>query len=124
MHDIARMNIVYNRAFATVVALQGASVDAGLPGVRPGTRSSQQVETLVVDAGSKDLNSNPDTDTDPESAKEKKWFTLYLLATPPPPHLVLETSRWDTRRWTFQEQLFSWQCLYFADQYVYFPCGH
>ncbi|RYP48701.1 hypothetical protein DL769_011176 [Monosporascus sp. CRB-8-3] len=121
MRHIARMDIIYVKAFATVVALRGASADAGLPGVRPGTRSPQQVETLVVDAGSKDLDCNPHPD--PESAEGEEKITLHLVATPPPLHLALETSRWDTRGWTFQERLLSRQCLYFADRYVYFQCG-
>jgi len=124
MRDIARMDVICNRAFATVVALRGAIADAGLSGVRPGTRSPQQVETLVVDVGSKDLNCNPYPDPDPESAKGTEKVTLHLVATPPPLHLALETSRWDTRGWTFQERLLSQRCLYFADRYVYFQCGH
>lgn len=58
---MARMNVIYSCAFATVVALHGADADAGLPGMRPGTRSPQQVETLVIDAGSEYLDYSPDT---------------------------------------------------------------
>ncbi|CZR66050.1 uncharacterized protein PAC_15951 [Phialocephala subalpina] len=123
MRDIKRMDVIYSRAFATVVALQGASADAGLPGVRPGTRSPQQVEMLVTDAESTDLDYSPDFHLDPKSADRKEKVTLHLVATPPPLHLALETSHWETRGWTFQERLLSRRCLYFADQYVYFQCG-
>ncbi|KAE9377360.1 HET-domain-containing protein [Stipitochalara longipes BDJ] len=128
MRDIARMDIIYSRAFATLVALRGASADAGLPGIRPGTRNPQAVEPLVVDAGNKDLDCNPDPNPDHELAKGKEKengkVTLHLVATPTPLHLALETSRWETRGWTFQERLLSRRCLYFADRYVYFQCSH
>ncbi|KAH8743461.1 heterokaryon incompatibility protein-domain-containing protein [Hyaloscypha finlandica] len=125
MRDIARMDVIYSRAFATVVALRGASADAGLPGVRPGTRYPQQVEPLVVNAGDEDLDCNPGPNSDPdrELVKGKEKVTLHLVATPTPLHLALETSRWDTRGWTFQERLLSRRCLYFADRYVYFQCS-
>ena len=117
--DIARMDVIYSHAFATVVALHGANADAGLPGMRPGTRSPQQVETLVIDAGSEDLDYSPDT----KSAQGRGKVTLHLVATPRPLDLVLGTSCWETRGWTFQERLLSRRCLYFSDRYVYFQCG-
>jgi hypothetical protein len=137
--DIAQMDVIYSRAFATVVALHGADADAGLPGMRPGTRSPQQVETLVIDVGSEDLDYSPDTETKirnpncfctvpllhrrTKSAQGREKVTLHLVATPRPLNLVLGTSCWDTRGWTFQERLLSRRCLYFSDRYVYFQCG-
>jgi hypothetical protein len=115
--DIAHMDVVYNKAFATVVAMHGASADAGLPGARPGTRPPQRIETLVVEAGSRDL------DYDPDGGDSNEKVTLHLMATPPPLHFALEASRWDTRGWTFQERLLSRRCLYFSERYVYFQCG-
>lgn len=122
MQDMAQMDVIYSRAFATVVALHGASADAGLPGVRPGTRPPQPVEWLAVDAGNEDLDYSPSSDGGP-GRDEKGTVSLCLVATAPPLHLALEASCWDTRGWTFQERLLSRRCLYFADQYVYFQCG-
>jgi hypothetical protein len=42
--DIRRMDAIYSHATVTLVALSGRSADAGLPGVRPGSRSPQIVE--------------------------------------------------------------------------------
>ncbi|OXV05664.1 hypothetical protein Egran_06568 [Elaphomyces granulatus] len=115
---IANMDVVYSKAFATVVAIHGDSADAGLPGVRPGTRPPQRIETLVVEAGSRDLDYDPDGG-DSSAAN----VTLHLVATPPPLHFAIEASRWHTRGWTFQERLLSRRCLYFSERYVYFHCG-
>lgn len=114
--NIAHMDVVYNKAFATIVAMHGTSADSGLPGVRPETRPSQRIEKLVVDAGSKDLDFNTDRNSNEQ-------VTLHLVATPPPLHFALEASKWDTRGWTFQERMLSRRCLYFSEHYVYFQCG-
>jgi hypothetical protein len=46
-HDqIKNMNMVYSKAFATIVALSGRDASATLPGVRPATRSSQKIEAV------------------------------------------------------------------------------
>jgi hypothetical protein len=115
--DMAHMDVVYNKAFATVVAIHGASADAGLPGARPGARPPRRIETLVVEAGSRDLDYGPD------GGDSNEKVTLHLVATPPLLHFALEASRWDTRGWTFQERLLSRRCLYFSEHYVYFQCG-
>jgi hypothetical protein len=114
---IAHMDVVYNKAFATVVAMHGASADVGLPGARSGTRPPQRIETLVVEAGSRDL------DYDPDGGDSNEKVTLHLVATPPPLHFALEASRWDTHGRTFQERLLSRRCLYFSEHYVCFQCG-
>ncbi|KAH7077506.1 hypothetical protein BKA63DRAFT_508414 [Paraphoma chrysanthemicola] len=50
--DISNMDTVYNKAFATIVAMHGTSANAGLLGVRPKMRPAQNIETLVIKAGS------------------------------------------------------------------------
>lgn len=42
--DIQKMDSIYSHAVATIVALNGFNADAGLPGVRPGTRHPQRIE--------------------------------------------------------------------------------
>ncbi|KAF8859201.1 hypothetical protein BDZ45DRAFT_590080, partial [Acephala macrosclerotiorum] len=94
--DIRNMNQICGQAYATIVALTGVDANSGLPGIRPGSRRPQEFERIR------------------EST---------LISTPPILLYVLETSRWMTRGWTFQEQLLSRRCLYFSNEYVYFQCG-
>ncbi|RYP74902.1 hypothetical protein DL769_003908 [Monosporascus sp. CRB-8-3] len=42
---IKEMDLVYSCAAATIVGLHGQNADAGLPGIRPGTRKPQVIET-------------------------------------------------------------------------------
>jgi Heterokaryon incompatibility protein (HET) len=45
---ISKMDLVYGAAFVTIVAATGDNADAGLPGVRPGTRGYRQpIEELM-----------------------------------------------------------------------------
>lgn len=117
--DIENMNVVYSKAFATIVALHGTDADAGLPGVRPRTRPPQKVETLIIKAGSEDL----DYESENDGAVNTDNVEITLVATSPALHLSLEASWWDSRGWTFQERLLSRRCLYFSENYVYFQCG-
>jgi hypothetical protein len=42
--NIKQMDSIYSHAVATIIALSGFDADAGLPGVRPGTRDPQKIE--------------------------------------------------------------------------------
>ncbi|KAJ9608996.1 hypothetical protein H2200_006767 [Cladophialophora chaetospira] len=42
--DIRRVDSIYSNGAATIVALAGRNADAGLPGIRPGTRPPQRLE--------------------------------------------------------------------------------
>lgn len=112
--DIPRMDIVYGKAFATIVALEGTDADAGLPGVRAGTREPQNITALTVSNKSIELDDDPDS-------KDKD--TIRLTATPLPLYLALELSRWNSRGWIVQEHLLSRRCLYFAPDTIYFQCS-
>lgn len=122
MRDITRMDVIYLRAFATIVALAGGDADAGLPGLRPGTRLPQQIETLVLDAGSEHLELSPASGVEKSDRQQKEQVTVHLVATPRPLHLALDIALWNTRGWTFQERLLSRRCIYFTRQYAYFQC--
>ena len=41
---ISRMDVIYSKAFATIGALSGKDANAGLPGIRPGSRRPQMIE--------------------------------------------------------------------------------
>ncbi|EWG50634.1 hypothetical protein FVEG_16665 [Fusarium verticillioides 7600] len=111
--NIPNMDIIYGRAFATVVALFGSDADAGLPGVSPGTRVPQRVESLPITRGSWDLEHDASQDSE----------TVYVVKTPRPFYLALQTANWNTRGWIMQERLLSRRCIYFGPEAVYFQCG-
>lgn len=112
--DIPNMDIVYGRAYATIVALNGDNADAGLPGVAPGTRACQQIETidLAVD----------DEDTQ-EGSQERSSQKCRFVRGPSPLPLVLQASVWNTRGWILQERLLSRRCIYFSSDAFYFECN-
>jgi hypothetical protein len=95
---IHQMDLVYSRAYSTLVALSGSDASSGLPGVRAFSRPPQMIR-IVSEQG--DLCTH----------------------TPPPLPYLLETSVWDTRGWTFQEKVLSRRCLLFSEYYVHFQCG-
>ena len=113
--DIHRMDIVYSKAFATIAATHGKDSNAGLPGIRPDTRPTQQIESFQVSGRSSDLGYREDAASNTELVE--------LVSTPPPLALVLETAEWDSRGWVLQEQLLSRRCIYFSSSYVYFQCN-
>ncbi len=102
MQDIERMDLIYSRAFATLVALAGTDAAAGLPGVRAKTRRPQQVETLILDAGSEDLDLTLEADVGSSTGPAREKVTLRFVAAPPPLHLTLQTSRWHSRGGRFK----------------------
>ena len=113
-NDIKQMDIIYGKAFATIMAVDGASASAGLPGVNSTGRPPQQVESVTISGRSKDLEFDSDN---------KDQETVHIVATPRPLHLALEVSALDTRGWILQEQLLSRRCLYFTSRYAYLLCG-
>ena len=113
-NDIKQMDIIYGKAFATIVAVHGASASAGLPGVNSTGRPPQQVESVTISGRSKDLAFD---------SENKDQETVHIVATPGPLQLALEVSALDTRGWILQEQLLSRRCLYFTSRYVYLLCG-
>ncbi|KAF4989058.1 hypothetical protein FGRMN_9388 [Fusarium graminum] len=90
------MDLVYERAWLTIVAGCGHDANAGLPGVRDMTRKSSQ-NTLAICPG---VEMGIVTGMDG----------------------LLKTSVYDTRAWTFQEQVLSRRVLYFLDNRVFYRC--
>jgi hypothetical protein len=111
--DIHRMDVVYSKSYANIVAMHGTDANGGLPGLRSRTRPSQQIETLCVSDRSPDLECK---------ARQGPSEKILMVTTPSPLQLVLDTSVWDTRGWILQEKLLSRRCLYFSSDYVYFQC--
>ncbi|WYZ42277.1 hypothetical protein EsH8_V_001172 [Colletotrichum jinshuiense] len=112
--DIPNMDIVYGRAYATIVALHGDNADAGLPGVAPGTRACQRIETIDLSADDQDTQ---------EGFQEERIQKCRFIRGPSPLPLVLQASTWNTRGWTLQERLLSRRCVYFSADAFYFECN-
>lgn len=93
--QIARMHHIYGGSSMTIIAAAGHGPDHGLPGVSK-RRQSPPIVRL------------------PHRT---------LFATLPDPKLLVDTSAWSTRGWTFQEGLLARRRLVFTDQQVYFECG-
>ena len=95
--QIMKMDQVYRNAVLTLVACAGTSADSGLPGLHPHTRLPVQV------AGSIRGQALISHDV------EKWWHEARY-------------SVWDTRGWTYQEQLCSNRLLMIGKSQVHFRC--
>lgn len=115
------MDIRLIQAYATIVSLSSNTASGGILGVdTPWCRHAGK-EILTIDTGSSDLCWTPIPKSGGCGGPEKS--TVELVATPPQIDLVVASSEWDRRAWTFQERFLSPRCLYFTDQTVYFRCG-
>lgn len=94
--QISNMAQTYSKAYVTIVAAHGSDANAGLPGVQPSSRKVfQPTFTLGHDT--------------------------FILAQ----HsrtVMLENSKWITRRWTYQEQALSTRLLVFTERQASFFC--
>lgn len=95
-HQIRQMDVVYTYAALTIVAASGNGPEAGLPGIN-GTPRVQQLQCRV------------------------RGRTL--VSTLPTAPYLLQTSKWHTRGWTFQEGLLSKRRLIFTNRQVLFECN-
>jgi hypothetical protein len=93
---IPRMDSIYLRAIVTIIAAAGDDANAGLPGVRPGTRSDNR---------------------DIISIQRRKFITAHA-----PAKEVIAKTAWWKRAWTFQEGWLSPRCFVFTPHEVLFCC--
>ena len=102
MDLILKMDIIYNQALLTVVALSGEHADAGLPGVSKDSRSPiGPLEHF------------------PTSGNDTLCFTIQH----PGLGLKVRDSIYATRGWTYQERLLSPRRLYLTESQAYFHCN-
>ena len=94
---IDSMDLIYESADATIVALHGDHNQSGLPGVSTQSRATQ-----------------PTFDTG----------TGQLIYSFPAIMSLIENSKWNTRGWTYQEARLSRRCLFFSRYQVYLVCRH
>ncbi|KAF4458054.1 hypothetical protein F53441_129 [Fusarium austroafricanum] len=90
------MDLIYERAWLTVIAGCGHDANARLPGVQEGTRKSSDNTVEVIPGVEMGVVTGLDG--------------------------LLQSSVYDSRAWTFQEQVLSRRCLYFIDNKVFFRC--
>ncbi|KAN0093493.1 heterokaryon incompatibility domain containing protein [Hyaloscypha variabilis] len=94
---IDNMDLIYESADATLIALHGENDQSGLPGVSTLSRATQP----VFDTG-----------------------IGHLIYSFPAITSLVESSHWNTRGWTYQEARVSRRCLFFSRYQVYLVCRH
>ncbi|KAH7324569.1 heterokaryon incompatibility protein-domain-containing protein [Stachybotrys elegans] len=90
------MDRIYENSWLTIIAACGHNANAGLPGLEPGSRFALKNSVEVTDGVT---------------------LGLYIGLD----HLV-RSSVYNSRAWTFQEDVLSRRALYFVDQKVFFRC--
>jgi hypothetical protein len=106
---IPQMDSIFGFASVTIVAASGGNANAGLPGIKPKSRTHEQKPFII----------------------NRKFYHVSLVRTLDPegsrdnirvPYHYLEDSVWLTRGWTFQEMIFSRRALIFTKEQVYWEC--
>ena len=92
---LRNMDIIYEHAEATIVAMFGENAEAGLPGVSGRARTYQ-----------------------PQFRTTHGCF----ISSCPPISQLIQASKWATRGWTYQEARLSRRCLFFTEHQVYVVC--
>ncbi|KNG46199.1 tol protein [Stemphylium lycopersici] len=93
--QLREMDQIYEGAYATILAVAGTDAEYGLPGI---SRRREQQPLAIL----------PSFD---------------LISSLPDVCTTLETAKWSTRGWTYQEAMLSRRCLIFTDQQVHFVCS-
>lgn len=94
--QISTMDLIYNWAVVTIVAAAGDDPSFGLPGV--GHRRRLEQPTINLNG--------------------QIWVSSLQN-----PEMVIQSSKWLTRAWTYQEGLFSRRRLIFTGDQVYYECN-
>lgn len=108
--QIPLMGRIYEQGAFTIIAANAENADAGLAGVRPGTRS---VACDIVTLKNLSLITIPE-ETTRDARGLGSRSTLRRKG--------LQDSRWRSRAWTMQEELFSRRRLYFEQDRIFWWC--
>lgn len=114
--QISVMDLIYSSAFLSIIAAAGEDAEAGLPGLKPGTRHMEQEEVVVVKPGG--LTSQDDVW--PEGTGMSLMTTLTPLRSDNAHYLA--RTKWNSRGWTMQERVLSRRNLIFMEEQVYWAC--
>jgi hypothetical protein len=94
--EIDRMGDIYSNGYCMLVAAAGDNADSGLPGVHHRMRKVDQQCFLEMDVEALEVLPN---------------FSG-----------IVENSPWNTRGWTFQENILARRCIFFTETQVFFTC--
>lgn len=111
--QIGAMSQIYGFAYLTIIAASSPNVHGGLPGLRPGSRSLEQRELIV-------LPESKNGATGELLPGLSLMTTLDPLANPN--EHFLERTPWNSRGWTMQERVLSRRVLVFMQEQVYWIC--
>ncbi|KAK4443120.1 heterokaryon incompatibility protein-domain-containing protein [Podospora aff. communis PSN243] len=95
--SMGQMGNIYRHSILTICACAGGDAGYGLPGVRPGTRETEQLASVVG-----------------------KLVMGNIL----PASEAIENSKWSTRGWTMQEKVLSQRKLRITDHCASWWCWH
>jgi len=93
--QIQSMDIIYSKAIFTIAAIDGSDAEAGLPGIRPGTRNLR---------------------CQPFNSHHALITERFDLQT------IYDLSPWAQRGWTFQESILSQRIVYFSRWGLWYQC--
>ena len=96
-NQITNMGNIYSQALLTIVAASGSNANAGLPGVRAFSRNSTQRTEHVQG--------------------------MLLANELPSLEDIIRQSYWNTRGWTYQEQILCKRYLIFCKTHAFFQCN-
>ena len=112
------MSKIYNSALLVVIAAAGDNADAGLPGVRSGSRTQSQhvvqLSRFRVDFDTKDsqrVTEERSLNLMTTLRPQKLWYDEYLSGT-----------TWYTRAWCMQERVLARRSLIFTAEQMYWEC--
>ncbi|KAH9906862.1 heterokaryon incompatibility protein-domain-containing protein [Xylariomycetidae sp. FL2044] len=94
--QINQMYLIYRNAELTIIAAAGSGPEYGLAGINSRSRSRQPTCTVG---------------------------RFEIISTLRHPHKTIQSSKWSTRGWTFQEAALSRRNLVFTEDQVYFECN-
>lgn len=104
-----QMDSIFGFASVTIVAAAGKDANAGLPGIKPGSRTREQIPFTMKDV----LLLRT---LDPERSDQSYEFREERRPS------YLAEFEWYRRGWTFQEMLFSGRALIFTPEQTYWQC--
>ncbi|TVY24045.1 hypothetical protein LHYA1_G007083 [Lachnellula hyalina] len=96
--QISAMDQIYGHSVLTIAVAYGEGAEAGIPGVRPGSRSVMQRAETIQD--------------------------ICLANRPWSFDKSVGESKWNTRAWTFQERILTKRTLFITEQQMFFKCDH
>jgi len=108
--EYSKMDLVYSRAFATIVAISDSHTGSSLPGLQPGSRTPLLSSTFPMSDCSATISLN---------SLSAQIDQITIAASPTPLTLAIASSTWNTRAWTYQEHLRSVRCIYIIANAIY-----